>query len=500
MIGYQNEREFLQKVSSIYPTCFGKGNLVVAIGSISRSIAKEVLRDCKVISVDLENRIGVDIVSKCRSLKLPSKDPEVGKGSAPLPEKEKQQCADVIMWLSGIEDDKDFVESIKNLTSILKTGGVFILSCTSNESTQLQRSHHSNEPSVSGGKVNCRCTYKNYYKPVTFEDISKSIPLDALFNDFHITTPLQRNVNNTKENDLTQQKLDRKYDYHNKTTWFYGLRNESSIDTSFWNRPNECMEKIFEKHKGTTRGESKDGFVRQYSDILDKFRYRSDVRFLEIGTDLTPQTPNLLAMREYLKSASVVIGVNVPTSASNFDFNYSTVITERPPKLYDVGNSIYVEDLPLKKGHETQGQVQLKLLYRQIANKYGEPNGKKSFDIVIDSGTHIVEDVILHFEALFPLLGEGGVYIIENTAVVNQIGNFRRHPNTSDHLSYFATLSLTINNRDEETGRVNQDKVPVAPTKPEIETCVDSILFGCAFICVTKRTRRPPRPNPKKKK
>ena len=36
-------------------------------------------------------------------------------------------------------------------------------------------------------------------------------------------------------------------------------------------------------------------------------------------------------------------------------------------------------------------------------------------DVVIDDGSHFVEDVITSFEVLFPLLRDGGIYVVEDT-------------------------------------------------------------------------------------
>jgi cephalosporin hydroxylase len=55
-----------------------------------------------------------------------------------------------------------------------------------------------------------------------------------------------------------------------------------------------------------------------------------------------------------------------------------------------------------------QGDQGDRAFLRDLATRYGP------FDIVIDDGSHRSEHVIASFEALFPHLRDGGVYVVED--------------------------------------------------------------------------------------
>ena len=46
---------------------------------------------------------------------------------------------------------------------------------------------------------------------------------------------------------------------------------------------------------------------------------------------------------------------------------------------------------------------------RQLVSEYG------GFDIIIDDGSHLNDDVIKTFNILFPLLRQDGIYVVEDT-------------------------------------------------------------------------------------
>lgn len=50
---------------------------------------------------------------------------------------------------------------------------------------------------------------------------------------------------------------------------------------------------------------------------------------------------------------------------------------------------------------------------REFLNRIGQEYGK--FDIILDDGSHMMEDQIVSFETLFPYLNDGGVYLCEDT-------------------------------------------------------------------------------------
>ncbi len=73
------------------------------------------------------------------------------------------------------------------------------------------------------------------------------------------------------------------------------------------------------------------------------------------------------------------------------------------------------------------------------------------FDIVIDDGSHLNADVIQSFEALFPLLKTGGLYVVEDvqTSYWPRLGGSSAHPDrTRTIMGYFKGLIHGINHAE----------------------------------------------------
>ena len=59
--------------------------------------------------------------------------------------------------------------------------------------------------------------------------------------------------------------------------------------------------------------------------------------------------------------------------------------------------------------HIVKGDQCDALFLQEVTRTYGP------FDIIIDDGSHVQSHIIASFEALFPLLPSGGIYVIEDT-------------------------------------------------------------------------------------
>ena len=97
-------------------------------------------------------------------------------------------------------------------------------------------------------------------------------------------------------------------------------------------------------------------------------------------------------------------------------------------------NDIYIEI-----GDATNNNV-----INSIIEKYG------NFDIILDDGSHKNKDVIKSFELLFPLMNDGGLYIVEDTICYKDSDsidvNYPNHLNYIFHSSsrFFKIISFQI--------------------------------------------------------
>ena len=116
-------------------------------------------------------------------------------------------------------------------------------------------------------------------------------------------------------------------------------------------------------------------FVKEiYPYYFDPLRDKS-LRIIEIGVGAGG---SIRAMQEYLPKAEI-IGVDNDLDLSD------------------------VEGLEIEYGDQGDS-----VFMQYVADKY------ESFDIVIDDGSHKLEDQLTTFEALFPTLVSGGLYFIED--------------------------------------------------------------------------------------
>jgi cephalosporin hydroxylase len=120
----------------------------------------------------------------------------------------------------------------------------------------------------------------------------------------------------------------------------------------------------------------------QYFGIYEKWlaHYRATpLNFFEIGV---LDGGSLDMWRSYFGPAANIVGIDI-------DPNCATRVT--PPNHVRIGSQADP------------------LFLAQIVKEFGAP------DVVLDDGSHIGHHQIVSFRALFPLLKEGGLYIIEDT-------------------------------------------------------------------------------------
>lgn len=100
-----------------------------------------------------------------------------------------------------------------------------------------------------------------------------------------------------------------------------------------------------------------------------------------------------------------------------------------------------------------QGDQSDQSLLKKISAEYGP------FDIIIDDGSHINDHVITTFKILFPLMKEGGIYVVEDTQTSyweNFKGDRKNLNNPETMMNYFKSLLDEINYRE----YLDADQVP----------------------------------------
>jgi hypothetical protein len=196
-------------------------------------------------------------------------------------------------------------------------------------------------------------------------------------------------------------------------------------------------------NKYNTKKNSKyNNYGKYYDKYLNNY-INKQIRYLEIGVS---NGKNLFAMCEYFGNAKVIVGI---------DRNPYCITFEEKEK------NIFVEI----------GKHNNEIFLKKVNDKYG------GFDIIIDDGSHELDDILVLFNTLFPLLNDKGVYIIENTV------------NIRDYLYFFHNLvrykNKTTNDYGGDDSLVDPEKINMK-TDNILEYSLGDIIFTNAAIIIYK--------------
>lgn len=196
-------------------------------------------------------------------------------------------------------------------------------------------------------------------------------------------------------------------------------------------------------NKYNTKKNSKyNNYGKYYDKYLNNY-INKQIRYLEIGI---LKDEGLYAMKEYFNNAKVIVGI---------DRNPYSITLEQTQ------NNIFIEI----------GKQNNEIFLNKVNNKYG------NFDIIIDNCTGELDDILVSFNTLFPLLNDKGVYIIENTI------------NIRDYLYFFHNLvrykNINTNDYGENNSIVDPDKINMK-TNNIIEYSIGDIIFTNASIIIYK--------------
>jgi cephalosporin hydroxylase len=128
-----------------------------------------------------------------------------------------------------------------------------------------------------------------------------------------------------------------------------------------------------------------------------------------------------------------------------------------------------------KRIHIYQGDQTDAAFLQKVSEKEGP------FDIIIDDGSHVQSHVIASFEALFPLLKAGGLYVIEDT----QTSYWPKYEGSTSELNTVRSSMNYFTNRIHQVNRTEwiqndlKDQIP--------DDGIDSIAFYHNLIVIRKK-------------
>ena len=201
---------------------------------------------------------------------------------------------------------------------------------------------------------------------------------------------------------------------------------------------NNVMTQIFNKYN-TDKNESFHNYPYFYNRYLLEYRQRPSLKYLEIGVF---RGESLKGMREYFNNAHVILGIDVDPATKQYE---------------DTSNGVYVE-----LGNQTDTHF-----LKSVNDKHG------GFDVILDDGSHLYSDIITSFKCLFPLLNNGGVYVIEDTICIR------------DQLQYFHSLTHQLNHWRQDVGGdncVDPFKINLKVSDPIIYSISDIVFTNSAII------------------
>lgn len=201
------------------------------------------------------------------------------------------------------------------------------------------------------------------------------------------------------------------------------------------------MTRVFNKYDTDKNGRFHN-YPYFYHKFFQSYRDRPSLRYLEIGV-LGGQS--LQAFREYFSNANKIVGVDIDARCKAYE---------------DPSQQISI----------CIGSQSDKSFLREVDRAHGP------FDVILDDGSHQLSDVIASFETLFPLLNNGGMYVVEDTIC------FR------DKLQYFFNLTKAVNHWGKDVGLdhcVDPFKISLRGTS-EIDRGVAEVVFSNSSILIFK--------------
>jgi len=181
------------------------------------------------------------------------------------------------------------------------------------------------------------------------------------------------------------------------------------------------LKQLYNIHDGYV-SDKWDRYLFEYDRLFLPFR-DTEVRLLEIGVQ---NGGSLEIWGTYFPQAKAIVGCDINTKCGDLTYRNSKI-------------SVLVGDATTV---ETKEQI------RKIS---------EGFDIVIDDGSHINDDIIKAFVHYFPLVTEGGLFIAEDlhTAYWRQYKGGLEQPQNA--MKFFQALTDVINHEHWQTSKTRQE-------------------------------------------
>jgi hypothetical protein len=214
------------------------------------------------------------------------------------------------------------------------------------------------------------------------------------------------------------------------------------------------------KITGTDKSSDIHNYCVKYEKYLP-FERTQPLRILEVGV-LTGKSLGMWSA--FYENAECVVGIDINPQCKQYENSAKNIFIE-------IGS----------QNDET--------FLSTVKQKY------KSFDLIIDDGSHMQDHMVFTFKSLFNALKSGGVYIVEDTCCAYW-PNYGGSPDASnssisylksliDHVNYFGR---TLNNSSE--GHYRRDDLHIKQIEAgqlNIRTDIESINFMNSTVLVTKR-------------
>ena len=356
-----------------------------------------------------------------------------------------------VVFNGSLASDVYYADSLRYAVLILDEGGKLIIAPTYNDTLEKETREKQNAVLVSPPPVS-DLPYPSYLRSWTAADLLNAVCLTDYFSPCVFTTkPMPTGV---------------------RGIYFEGTRNSTPIQFVSANREEDGdakrfaseLDAIFLRNK-SDKASYCHAYSRQYSTLFERFRKRQKLRYLEVSWG----DESVKTIREWFPNADRIVRID-PKGNNSFDPNTGMVVIRGT-------------------GTDTE-------LIERVTREHGP------FDIIVDDGTHVLCDVKCTFEAMFPLLNDHGLYIVEDTNVAAAESFFCTVQETprpdylKDHLTYFAHRSRILSNigipnsawRYNGSYYTNPDLV-MHKTKDAIDASIGGVFFGSGFVAVEKRVK-----------
>ena len=160
-MAHKDQKTFCIMVKLLYPDSFIEKNVFDGGSLDVNGNNRYLFKDCTYIGCDVGEGENVDVVSKIDEY----------KGD--------DESFDTIITTECLEHDEHYVKSIRNMIRMLKTNGLFMMTCASTGRPE----HGTNR---TDGNFSCPVLNTDYYKNLTEQDIKDALPsiVESEFSDF----------------------------------------------------------------------------------------------------------------------------------------------------------------------------------------------------------------------------------------------------------------------------------------------------------------------------